>query len=67
MSTGVQRANKDIDVLMQRIAERLGGRYRLTLVCRYDGGDLEDADILKSDDDLERAITAMRRLMDRAP
>lgn len=67
VSAVIQKANQDLDVLMQRIAERLGGKYRLTLICRYDGGDLEDADILKSDDDFEKAIAAMRRLMNRAP
>ncbi len=67
MSGVLQQANQDLDVLMQRIADRLGGKYRLTLICRYDGGDFDDADILKSDDDFEPAIAAMRRLMTKAP
>ena len=65
MSAAVQLMNQDLDVLMQRIAERLGGKYRLTMICRYDGGDFEDADILKSDDDYEKASAAMRRLTNR--
>lgn len=67
MGAIIQKVNQDLDVLMQRIADRLGGKYRLTLICRYDGGDLEDADILKSDDDFERAIASARRLMGREP
>lgn len=67
MNRVIREANQDLDVLMQRIAGRIGNKYRLTLICRYDGGDLDDADILKSDDDFEKAIAAMRRLMDRAP
>lgn len=59
--------NQDLDVLMQRIAERLGGKYRLTLICRYDGGDLPDADIVKGDDDFEKAIDTINRMANRNP
>jgi hypothetical protein len=59
--------NADLDAMMCRIATRLGRRYKLTLICRYDGADLDDADILKSDDDFETAIAAIRRLMAKEP
>jgi hypothetical protein len=65
--TVMQQVNVDLDVLMQRIAVRLGGKYRLTLICRYDGSDIADADILKSNDDFESAISAAQRLIDRPP
>ena len=63
----LHRINRDIDVLMEKISDRIGSRYKLTLICRYTGKDFGDADILKSDDDFELAIAAIQNLAKREP
>lgn len=67
MSAVLHELNNDLETLMHKINCRLGGKYRLTLICRYKFDDLKDADIMKSDDDFDLAVSALRRLAGRDP
>lgn len=49
------------------IAEVLPHTYKLTLVARYTGAELADADVVIGDDDLTAAVAAIERLACRQP
>jgi hypothetical protein len=50
-----------------RPMEKLLPNHKLTLVARYQGTDLTDADIVLSNDDLDKVIAAIEQLKERDP
>lgn len=65
MSANLRQIQLDIEVHLARIERLLPAAYKLTLVARYTKDDLEDADIVMTLDDLEKAMEAIDRLRKR--
>jgi hypothetical protein len=60
--TLLKAVQSDLQYYLNEIQQTVGDRYKLTLLCRYDGGDLDDADIILTSDDLTKARRALRNL-----
>jgi len=59
---------QDIDRALDGIKMRcFGDEYELTLVARYTKAKYPDADVLVSNDDLEKVIAVIQKLKDRPP
>jgi len=57
---------QDIDRALDGIKTRcFGDEYELTLVARYTKAKYEDADVLVTNDDLEKVIAVIQNLKDR--
>jgi hypothetical protein len=67
MTRWTRELSQDIDKKLAAIAKLLPARYELTLIARYTGDDLNDADVIYSVDDLEKVIESIRKLKDREP
>lgn len=67
MSDVLMRLHMKISGQMVKIANMLTDDYKLTLIARCTSEKYQDADILVSDDDAEKAIAAIKRLADRKP
>lgn len=58
----LQEAKEELEYYLNEIQQVVGGNYKLTLLCRYEGKDLGDADIIMTGDDLTKARRALRNL-----
>lgn len=61
MSLLLQQIQEQITFSLNQIAKILPS-YKVTLVARYVGGDLENADIILSNDDLKKVIDSVERM-----
>ena len=59
---------QDIDRALDGIKTRcFGAEYELTLVARYTKAQYTDADVLVTNDDLEKVLAVIQKLKDRPP
>jgi hypothetical protein len=54
--------NIELQQILNEIQQLVGSKYKLLLLARYDGGDLDDADIIMTNDELVKARRALRKL-----
>jgi hypothetical protein len=58
----IELLNIELQQILNDVQQLVGSKYKLLLLARYDGGDLDDADIILTNDDLTKARRALRRL-----
>jgi hypothetical protein len=57
--------NIELQQILNDVQQLVGSKYKLLLLARYDGGDLDDADIILTNDELVEARRALRRLAEK--
>lgn len=67
MSDTLRRLQQKIEPHLEAIEGIVGKKYKLTLIARYTGDDLTDADILLTVDDLQKAEESLRTMSKREP
>ncbi|HEX7907315.1 MAG TPA: hypothetical protein VF534_04385 [Paraburkholderia sp.] len=61
----VEIVRQAIERALASVDSMIGPKYKVTFVARYDGTDLDDADIVIGNDDLAKVSRAVNRLNER--